>query len=318
MSSIERGIRTKRWIIRGALALAALLLVLGVDAVSKRMDADADAYFEQAMTSAVLSYATCRGINAVVSVMKESSLGATPAGVGVTVGVGQILDPLDDMTERASDVLVIAIACLGLQKIVHEVGGGISLLLPAIAAAALLLLCFARPLVIRRLAAKSLSAVAVLVLIRLLLPISGAVTSAVHEAHFAPKMADASQRLDVIPQERFDALASFDPPRVDGIMDGFEKIAGYLAVKAALVRGIFAEMVDKSVPLVEALLDLAVAYIGLLVLQGVVIPLAVLFTAYWVFRWLMSLRLDEVLGQLQPAQVAVEATPPAPTPVDAD
>lgn len=289
----------KRWIVRVALALAAVLLVLGVDAVSKRMDAEADAYFEQAMASAVISYAATRGINAVVSVMKDSDLGATPAGVGVTIGVGQILDPLDDMTERASDVLVLAIACIALQKVIHVFGGDISLLLPALAAGGLLLLCYARPPALRRMAAKTLSAIAVLVLIRLLLPISGAVTSSIHQSHFAPQMADAHERLQVVPKERFEALARFDPPRIEGLMDGFEKIAGYITVKATMVRSIFDELLANAEPLVEALLDLAVAYIGLLVLQAVVVPLMVVFTAYWVFRWLMGLRLDALLAQLE-------------------
>jgi len=68
-----------------------------------------DAYFREAITKAGVAYATCRVLNASVSIVKDSSLQLEPAGVGISLAVGQALDPIDDMTERLSDVLVTAI-----------------------------------------------------------------------------------------------------------------------------------------------------------------------------------------------------------------
>jgi hypothetical protein len=69
------------------------------------LDTTADDYFRDAITKAGLTYATCRAVNASISIVKESSLQLEPAGVGVSLAVGQALDPIDDMTERLSDVL---------------------------------------------------------------------------------------------------------------------------------------------------------------------------------------------------------------------
>lgn len=72
------------------------------------------------MTKAGVAYGVCRVVNASVSAIKESQIQIEPAGLGVSLAVGQVLDSLDDMTERASDILVTAIVSLGIQKIVYE------------------------------------------------------------------------------------------------------------------------------------------------------------------------------------------------------
>ena len=80
-----------------------------------------NAYFEETFTKAASTYLTCRVINATVSVAKESTLQGQPGGIGVSIAAGQILDPIDDMVERLSDVLVTAIASIGVQKIGYEI-----------------------------------------------------------------------------------------------------------------------------------------------------------------------------------------------------
>lgn len=111
--------------------LAAVLLFFSPALRLPVLDEAADAYFKTAITKAGLSYATCRVINASVSIIEESSLHLQPAGVGVSLAVGQALDPIDDLTERVSDVLVTAVTSLGVQKIAYEIG--ISLAPPALA-----------------------------------------------------------------------------------------------------------------------------------------------------------------------------------------
>lgn len=51
---------------------------------------------------------------------------ARTGGGGHIFGRGQALDPIDDMTERLSDVLVTAITSLGVQKLAYEIGVSIA------------------------------------------------------------------------------------------------------------------------------------------------------------------------------------------------
>jgi len=62
-------------------------------------------------------YAVLRGLNAVISTAQGTELSIEPMGVGVTLTPGQILDPLNDLIEQVSTVLLFASASIGIQKI---------------------------------------------------------------------------------------------------------------------------------------------------------------------------------------------------------
>lgn len=63
-------------------------------------------------------YALARSLNAVISVAQGTEMSIEPMGVGLTLAPGEILDPLNDLIEQVSDVLLLASASLGIQQIV--------------------------------------------------------------------------------------------------------------------------------------------------------------------------------------------------------
>lgn len=63
-------------------------------------------------------YALARGLNAVISVAQGTEMSIEPMGVGLTLAPGEALDPLNDLIEQFSDVLLLASASLGIQQIV--------------------------------------------------------------------------------------------------------------------------------------------------------------------------------------------------------
>ncbi len=67
-------------------------------------------------------YALARGLNALISVVQGTELAIEPMGVGVTLTPGQILDPLNDLIEQVSLILLIASASIGIQKILLSAG----------------------------------------------------------------------------------------------------------------------------------------------------------------------------------------------------
>ena len=102
------------------LLVAAVVLLMLPGLKLPYIDENTDTYFSDSMTKAGVAYGVCRVVNASVSAIKESQIQIEPAGLGVSLAAGQVLDPLDDMTERASDILVTAIVSLGIQKIAYE------------------------------------------------------------------------------------------------------------------------------------------------------------------------------------------------------
>lgn len=81
------------------------------------LDDYVDEYTTTSIKNAALTYATARGINALVSMMQSSEV---EAGVGIVSGsitIGELLDPLNDMIERFSTVMTWVLASLAAQKV---------------------------------------------------------------------------------------------------------------------------------------------------------------------------------------------------------
>ena len=72
---------------------------------------------DKAFITGGVVYATARGIHAAVSVVQGTELDALVA----TITIGEILDPLNDLVERFSAVLLAALGSLALQKILLDI-----------------------------------------------------------------------------------------------------------------------------------------------------------------------------------------------------
>lgn len=90
-----------------------LSILLTAVAWSGLLDQYSEDYVDRAFTGAGLIYATARGINALVSVLQGTELDV----VFVTVAVGEALDPINDLIERFSEFVLIALGSLAMQKI---------------------------------------------------------------------------------------------------------------------------------------------------------------------------------------------------------
>jgi hypothetical protein len=98
----------------GKLALLlALLVALPAIGWSGMLEDFSTDYVNQAFTGAGLVYATARGINALVSVLQGTELDV----VFLTVAVGEVLDPINDLIERFSGLVLVALGSLALQKL---------------------------------------------------------------------------------------------------------------------------------------------------------------------------------------------------------
>ena len=104
---------------------AFLIIIAGIVLMFKpnipSVDNIAKNFIESSIKESLISYAIIRGINAGVSVIKHSELEMEPAGVGVSVGAGEVLDPIDDLTERVSNLLFISTVVYGALGVVFNI-----------------------------------------------------------------------------------------------------------------------------------------------------------------------------------------------------
>lgn len=102
--------------------LPLLLLVLVACAWFAPLDAPAREKVDAGLKRALISFATARALNGVISVAQGTELSLQPAGVGATFAPGQLLDPVNDLVERFSDLMLGASVLFGAQKILLGVG----------------------------------------------------------------------------------------------------------------------------------------------------------------------------------------------------
>jgi hypothetical protein len=94
-----------------------LLAALVVLALSGKSDNLAEDYIDESFKRALVTFALARGMNALISVVQGTELAFEPAGIGVTLTPGEVLDPINDLIERFSWVMLLATTSLGTQEV---------------------------------------------------------------------------------------------------------------------------------------------------------------------------------------------------------
>jgi hypothetical protein len=263
----------RKLLLTGVLCLAALLFSGAVDRTIPYLDDRADRYFRDTTTDAALAYATVRGVNAVVSVLKESAVEVSPAGVGLSIAAGQILDPIDDLTERLSLVLVTALVSLGLQKLVMEIGQQAPPVLLALVALLLIIPLWLKGGRRIPLAERLLKIGAVLIVLRLLLPLSSLVSDTLYHSLLKDDMVAAKIQLSTLSSQQ-QVIGGFDGTEENGIISSFTTSA---REKIESARNVYRRIAASGDEIIDALLVLTTLYVSLFILQVIVIPIATLW-----------------------------------------
>lgn len=94
-----------------------LAVFAAVAALSGLIDDTGKRYADEAFSRALITFAVARTLNGVISVAQGTEIAIEPGGVGVNFTVGQVLDPINDLVERFSAVMLVATSSLGLQNI---------------------------------------------------------------------------------------------------------------------------------------------------------------------------------------------------------
>ena len=94
--------------------LVILVVALGLSGIADDRSQD---IAEQSLTRALVTFAAARTLNSVISAAQGTELALEPGGVGLVLSVGEALDPINDLIERFSGVMLVAASSIGLQNI---------------------------------------------------------------------------------------------------------------------------------------------------------------------------------------------------------
>jgi len=101
--------------------LSVVLVLVVILSMLIDVDKAAMELYYQSFDRAVYSFALAKGLNAVISVIQSSEISVS-FFVGATVGLGEILDPLNDMVERFSWIMLMSSVSIGIQHLLLILG----------------------------------------------------------------------------------------------------------------------------------------------------------------------------------------------------
>lgn len=236
---------------------------------------------------ALAAFALARGLNGVISVAQGTEIAIQPVGVGVTLTVGEVLDPLNDLVEHFSWLALLACVSLGTQMLLAEVvltpwiNGALSVAALAYLAA----LWWPGAAALRTVLMRAFT---LAVFARFLFAVITLITAWVDQTVLADRQTAALDQMEIT-QARIEALqeepSSADPPAGrDTEPSVLERFGEYLDGRrqALDVQAQLGALTDRVESTIMELINLLVLF----TVQTLLVPVLALLSAYWTFIWL--------------------------------
>lgn len=260
-------------LLRHALLALAAVAVLAL-AWTGHVDRLAQENVEAGLKRALITFAAARTANAVISAVQETTVAIQPFGVGVTLSPAQALDPINDLVEQFSTLMLAASISFAVQRVLIFVGGyaWVSVFLTvALAAWAWLTWRGGRaPLWLTR-------TLLVLLLVRFAVPLSALGSEAVFRLTMASEYAQAQSMV----QTTSDDLRRMAPEsQSKGSGGAIERLREWWDRQKQDIQVYFGQLRDKAENLVRHIVVLA----ALFVVQTLLLPVGFLWIVQRLFR----------------------------------
>lgn len=256
------------------LAFAVAVAMLVACAWLAPLDPPANQEVDAGLKRALLSFASARALNAIISAVQGTEVAVEPAGIGVVFTPGQVLDPVNDLVEQFSNLMLIASVSFGIQKVFLSIGANwvISLLLSS---AALGWAFFY--LRMRSVSGWLTRILVILLMVRFAVPVVAIGSEKLFQEFMAADYSASQQVIDTTSVQ----LVKLNPPvaatsESQGVL---EKLKGWWAQNGD-VKVRFEHLKQAAERATENIIKLIVIFL----LQTLVIPLLLLWALYGVTR----------------------------------
>ncbi|MBT8039229.1 MAG: hypothetical protein KJN78_03210 [Gammaproteobacteria bacterium] len=272
------GRRREWWLLVLLVALVALSSFSPIDRIAERE-------YEGLFQRALVTFALARTLNGVISAVQGTELALQPAGVGVTLTPGEVLDPVNDLIERFSWIMLGATLSLGVQQVLLDVGQwwGIKLMVALMALAWLGFRWHRRrrdPASEERLETFLLRSLLLLLFLRFAVPIAMIANEAVYELFLDDRYQESTRVIESAGDELEKATAP--APEEDGEAGLFDALGrGLDSTRESLdFKAKLALVGERTSEMIEHFLQLAVVFI----FQTGILPIAFLWLFLQLFR----------------------------------
>ncbi len=238
------------------------------------LDAPALRQVDAGLKRALVSFAAARVLNAVISVAQGTEASVQPFGLGVTLAPGQVLDPVNDLIEQFSQLMLAASVAFGVQKVLIGIGSYWPVSLALSVAVLGWLACHARRLQPPAWLARAL---VILLMLRFAVPLVTLGSDLLWQKFLAADYAASQQAMDSASGQ----VGKLGPPGATpaanpGLLDGMK---AWLS-KNADVNQQFDKLKQAAEQVTLHVIQLIVVFL----LQTVVLPLLLLWAFYGLVR----------------------------------
>lgn len=257
------------------LTLMLVLAALVACAWLAPLESTANRQIDAGLKRALVSFAAARTLNAIISVAQGTEVSLQPLGVGLTLTVGQALDPVNDLVEQFSGLMLAASVAFGMQKVLMGIGAHwlVSLLLTG-AAAAWAFLLYRQQRAPRWLG----QGLIVLLMLRFAVPVVTIGSDLVFQQFLASDYSSSQQVLErtAVQVEKASPAeaATADRP---GVLD---RMKDWMGSQSSAWKERLANLKQAAEQVTEHIVKLIVIFI----LQTLVLPLALLWMLYGLAR----------------------------------
>ena len=269
------------------LSIILLLMLMLALVLSGSLDRAGYEQTEAGFKRALLVFAVSRGLNGVISVAQGTEVAVEPVGIGVNLKPGEILDPINDLVERFSWLMLASSAYFGVQQVLLDVMASRLFTLLAVASAGVLLWVAWRPP--RRIGAgrRNLCRLALLLLIlRLSVSLLAIGGEQLYQGFLEPRFTESRQQLEQAVNHIGDANEELQPPLPEAssgsLLEGARRVYES-ATRAMDVEARMAAFRQAAANISEHVINLIVVFL----VQALLFPLASL--------WLLLQLLKRVL-----------------------
>ncbi len=246
-------------------------------------------YLEGGMKRALVTFGISRTLNGVISVAQGTEVAIEPAGIGINFAPGQILDPVNDLVERFSWVMLTASASLGLQKLLLELFKWSPVtILYAASGLVLLVMILLHQRVAPGVINFFVRFFVMLTIVRFLLPVLSVSAEMIHEGFLQTKYDTAITALEKSGEDigrlNRQGLSASDAEASDGFFDVFGSLIGS-AKSGFNLESRFQQYKKVAGELTTTSIELIVIFL----FQTIVLPLAMLFFGRFAFTSTMRM-----------------------------
>ena len=267
---------------------------------------------DSSLKRALVSFGSARALNAVISVIQGTEISIEPMGVGMTLTPGEALDPINDLIERFSMVMLASSTSIGIQKIFLQISSWPLFSGLYTGVFGLTLICLWLPALPVKLKSALFKASIILMFLRFSIPMvfitnemayNGFLNSGYEES--ITIMDKTRSELQQIQQQAPQANSNESPAVEEAGKSYWEKLkeqanlTDYVATKVSDVKLSISQQMIHLEEVTSKMITNIINLIVVFTLQTVVFPMLFLYGLYHLLIYLLGLNFEDYLSDTE-------------------